>query len=224
MARTGDRTGAQSGASATYAPTGLTGATTATRYVGGTVTGAPTTGTFAVGDFVVTQAGGIWICTVAGTPGTWVQPNFRFARKTADETVNNSAVMQDDDHLVIAVGANETWRIQGLLHVATGLTPDFKAQFTVPAGATYLGMFFGSTTSASAGNLNSMARGLSLAAAAAADLGGVGTGFTLPVVVSGVLVVGGTAGNLTLQWAQNTQDASDTKVLTNSWLEARRVA
>jgi hypothetical protein len=32
---------------------------------------APTTGTFAVGDFVTTQAGGIWICTGAGTPGTW---------------------------------------------------------------------------------------------------------------------------------------------------------
>jgi len=53
-------------------PLGLTGAVTATRYVGGTASVAPTTGTFAVGDYVITAAGSIYICTVAGTPGTWV--------------------------------------------------------------------------------------------------------------------------------------------------------
>jgi hypothetical protein len=54
-----------------FAATGLTGATAATRHVGGTTSGAPTTGTFAVGDFIVTQNGSIYICTAAGTPGTW---------------------------------------------------------------------------------------------------------------------------------------------------------
>jgi hypothetical protein len=57
---------------ATGQPLGLTGAVSATRYVGGTASVAPTTGTFAVGDFVITQAGGIYVCTAAGTPGTWV--------------------------------------------------------------------------------------------------------------------------------------------------------
>lgn len=59
----------------TLQPTGLTGAVAASRHVGATTTGAPTTGTFAVGDWVTTQDGRIWICTVAGTPGTWVQPS-----------------------------------------------------------------------------------------------------------------------------------------------------
>ncbi|SPF53383.1 hypothetical protein SBF1_660024 [Candidatus Desulfosporosinus infrequens] len=54
-------------------PTGLTGATAATRYVGATVCGAPVTGTFLLGDFIVDQTGIMWICTVAGTPGTWVR-------------------------------------------------------------------------------------------------------------------------------------------------------
>jgi hypothetical protein len=58
-------------------PLGLTGATAATRYVGGTTSGAPTTGTFAKGDFVIDQTGNVWICTVAGTPGTWVSPGQR---------------------------------------------------------------------------------------------------------------------------------------------------
>lgn len=55
-------------------PLALTGAVAPTRYVGGTTSGAPTAGTFAVGDFVIDQIGKIWICTGAGTPGTWAVP------------------------------------------------------------------------------------------------------------------------------------------------------
>jgi hypothetical protein len=52
-------------------PLALPGATGAARFVGGTASGAPATGTFAVGDFVVDQTGKVYACTVAGTPGTW---------------------------------------------------------------------------------------------------------------------------------------------------------
>lgn len=55
------------------APLGLTGATASTRFVGATASGAPASGTFAVGDFAVDQTGKMFVCTVAGTPGTWVQ-------------------------------------------------------------------------------------------------------------------------------------------------------
>lgn len=55
-------------------PLGLTGATQATRYVGATTSGAPATGTFAIGDFVIDRANGyLWICTTAGSPGTWTR-------------------------------------------------------------------------------------------------------------------------------------------------------
>lgn len=53
-------------------PLGLTGATVATRYVGGNASGAPASGTFAVADYVVNGDGSLWVCTVAGSPGTWV--------------------------------------------------------------------------------------------------------------------------------------------------------
>lgn len=50
-----------------------TGATAFAAFAGGTVTGAPTTGTHAVGEFIVDQTQpGFLVCTVAGTPGTWV--------------------------------------------------------------------------------------------------------------------------------------------------------
>jgi len=77
------------------APSGLTGATTPARFVGGTVAGAPSTGTFAVNDFVISQDGKIYICTVAGSPGTWV------------------AVSGGADLVQVAVGAGNV-RIPGL--------------------------------------------------------------------------------------------------------------
>lgn len=55
------------------APAGITGSTAASRYVGGTTSGAPVAGTFLLGDFVIDQTGKAWICTVAGSPGTWTQ-------------------------------------------------------------------------------------------------------------------------------------------------------
>jgi hypothetical protein len=55
-----------------HVASGLTGATAASRYVGATASGAPTSGTFAVGDYAVAQNGHIWVCTAGGTPGTWV--------------------------------------------------------------------------------------------------------------------------------------------------------
>lgn len=69
------RTGAVVAGNADYLAVssgGLTGAVGATRFVGGTAAVAPTTGTFAAGDFVVTLTGSVFVCTVAGSPGTWV--------------------------------------------------------------------------------------------------------------------------------------------------------
>jgi hypothetical protein len=51
--------------------TGKTGATAASRYVGATASGAPSTGSFLVGDYIVDQTGKFYICTTAGSPGTW---------------------------------------------------------------------------------------------------------------------------------------------------------
>jgi hypothetical protein len=44
-----------------------------TRFLGATSSGSPTHGTFLKGDWVLSWDGNIYICTVAGTSGTWVQ-------------------------------------------------------------------------------------------------------------------------------------------------------
>ena len=76
-----------------FKTSGLTGATSATRYVGGTINGAPTSGTFAVGDFVVDQTGTIWVCTTAGTPGTWTTTiSSHLSLRTASATVGRNEI------------------------------------------------------------------------------------------------------------------------------------
>lgn len=58
-----------SGSSLTPAPTGVAAVG---RFAGVTTSGAPSTGTFLQGDFVVDQTGQMYVCTTAGSPGTWV--------------------------------------------------------------------------------------------------------------------------------------------------------
>ena len=73
--------------------TGVGNATTATRYVGGTANGAPTSGTFAVGDFIIDQTGTIWVCTTAGTPGTWTTTiSSHLSLRSASATVGRNEV------------------------------------------------------------------------------------------------------------------------------------
>jgi hypothetical protein len=52
---------------------GMTGAANSVRVVGGNASGAPASGTFAVRDMAIDSDGTIWICTSAGSPGTWTQ-------------------------------------------------------------------------------------------------------------------------------------------------------
>ncbi len=52
---------------------GSTGATLPIRWVGGNASGAPGSGTWEARDGVINTDGTVFVCTVAGTPGTWVQ-------------------------------------------------------------------------------------------------------------------------------------------------------
>jgi len=77
---------------------GLNGAQNASRYVGGTATGPPAGGTFQVGDFVISALGAVWVCTVAGSPGTWVNISATktYWAQTANATVypSNGSIWQ----------------------------------------------------------------------------------------------------------------------------------
>src|SRR5581483_8638296 len=92
----------------------MTGATAAARFVGGTASGAPVTGTFAVGDFVIDQTGIIWICTIAGTPGTWTSPSAlrAFNKYVASDVALVFTTPTNVTSMSFAIGANEIWTFE----------------------------------------------------------------------------------------------------------------
>jgi len=129
-------------------------------------------------------------------------------RKSADETVNNSSTLQDDNHLVLAVDANTDYKFEVVLHATSDNTPGLKVGWTVPASATMWWAMGTTTTKLSESETHS-------------QLGGGAIDVVL--VFKGVIAVAGTAGNLQLQWAQDTQDVSDTIVYENSTLTLERL-
>ena len=58
--------------SSAFLANGGTGAASQMRIVGANATGAPASGTWQQGDLAVAYNGHVFVCTVAGTPGTWV--------------------------------------------------------------------------------------------------------------------------------------------------------
>ncbi|MEK7090533.1 MAG: hypothetical protein AAB930_03015, partial [Patescibacteria group bacterium] len=124
---------------------------------------------------------------------------------------------QDDTQLLLAMAANETWYFTLYMAHVGNSTADIKYGFTVPAGAAIRWACAGANV-APGGTLDIC---LSVTSSGSVD-GTDGGNNERQVVLSGVAVTGGTAGNLQFQWAQNTATAVDTKVLTNSYLEAHK--
>jgi hypothetical protein len=131
-------------------PTGNTGATSASRYAGATASGSPATGTYAVGDFIVAQNGAIWVCTAAGTPGTWVQIG-------ATGTIYNQSIKANNGTAVTQRSVVNF--INGTYTTATAVdnASQSDVKFDVTAGATPGAMTFNTTAANGTGTTLALA-------------------------------------------------------------------
>jgi hypothetical protein len=156
--------------------------------------------------------------------GSTVSFRDLFVSKGADQTVNNSTVLVNDSALALSVVANAKYILEAYVKYDSGTTPDIKFAWTGPAGATL--DWIPNTPPAGATGVNSALSvgNTAIGDGAAVAAGGVGAGTAVVAHMTGTLTVAGTAGSLQLRWAQNTGDASDTKVLAGSWLRLTRVA
>ena len=132
------------------------------------------------------------------------------AYKSADETVNNSDVLQDDNHLFIPIGANEVWAFTLTTIVNGDTAADINRAFSVPSGAT------GGWGVASGNNYNAFGAAIFQGTTTGTDI--------INIPVTGVVINSSTPGNLQFQWAQTIATAVDTKVLKGSFLIAHRLA
>lgn len=141
-----------------------------------------------------------------------------YARKQADETVNGSAVLQNDDDLAWPVAANAVYEFELHMLASSGTTPDLKTAFSFPTGMT--GTLYGIGPD-SAGTPPAVTFD---AGALSATLNWNGTGANSHYMLWGILTVASTAGTLQLQWSQVTSNASNTIMRAGSYGKVTRIA
>jgi hypothetical protein len=144
--------------------------------------------------------------------------NTHFAFKNSNTTRTSAPNATNDPDLNIAVDANKIYMLYCYLAYNSGATPGFQNAFSVPSGTTLGGVYFGpSTTSvmSAPGNL------VLLSGISAAWPGGTND---LGVICEGIVNTGSTAGNIIVQWGQQTSSATNTTLKTGSCLFLRRVS
>lgn len=177
----------------------------------------PSAGTVQEGQIIYeTDTDKLYITHDGGT--AWVEIRLDaaplVARKTADETVNGSAALQNDDHLVLTGVANTTYKWELRLNYTSGTTPDLKWGLTFPAGFT---LRFGGVDSDTAGAVRINGNIIQTAVLAIC-----GSGTDLTVSYSGIAIFT-TGGSLQLQWAQNTSTGSNSTVYQGSYMQLEPV-
>jgi hypothetical protein len=153
--------------------------------------------------------------------GGWLLVGSMVAIKTTDNTVNNTATLASDSQLTLPVEASTTYALEMYLDYSSATTPDAKVSLSVPASATWSVAPNGLLTSvaATSGSIETA----SVTTSGSITYGGNGAGTHVSANPVGWVKTAGTAGNVVVQWAQNTANASNTVLYTGSWIKLTRV-
>ncbi len=137
--------------------------------------------------------------------------------KRANQTVNNSITLVDVTDLSVPISQYERLFFTALIKYSTGTTPDIKFTFIGPSGSS---VEWGGTggaiwTSGGVWTADGPTGGGS-------SKGFFGSGGSRWVSLSGFIITAATAGQLTLQFAQNVADESNTIIVENSHIQIWR--
>lgn len=184
-------------------------------------TGADTAAKLAIGASAT-------VLTSNGSTAAWAAATGFDAYALADtaQTLSASTTMQSDAKLKIAISASatEVWAFEYYVEFgAPNTAMDVKLGWSVPASAAVrwgqhaagsgaYGPYIPSGTPGAGANDESSVLGFDLAA----------INFN-PIFSMGTIRGGGTAGDVTIQWAQRTSDAGTLTRQIGSWLRAKKV-
>jgi hypothetical protein len=142
-----------------------------------------------------------------------------YRKKAADETVNNSTTFQDDDTLQFDTVLGQHWEVVVVLGVSqASATPKIKIRWEKSTGTLYEGSWYMAGEDDDGADTVSAGFALNGGDMVIQTVACSNVGVMIRTTMSAV-----PTGTVKLQWAQNVADASDTKVLTGSWLYARRI-
>ena len=143
------------------------------------------------------------------------------AYQSADQTRNNNTTYLSSPDLVLPMLANGVYAFDASILYDTNSTADFKHKALLPSGAVVDRVAtWTNTTSGTA--VDSVVAHDALTSWDYAS-GGVAGGTIMCARPCGLITVGATPGTLTIQFAQNTANASNTILKRGSWVSLRRV-
>jgi hypothetical protein len=156
----------------------------------------------------------------------WAGPLTKTVYKAADEDVDNGSgtgtTLQNDNHLLFAIAANDTWTGTFVLFVAdlnSGGSADFKIKITIPAGAT---IRYGSSGGEGVGTLGEDSQDYVDNTSDTIVFSHSTTDEYVHEIRFSVKN-STNAGNVQLQWAQNAAQSSAVRVVQGSFLQATKV-
>jgi len=137
--------------------------------------------------------------------------SFQIKIKESDlPSLTEDTTLQDDPELFVPLLANKKYFFIMHLAISSDVTPDFKFAFSFPSGGIVSSM--SQSTWRNSGTLNGL---VSLATVQTGTINGTAKKHH---DTSGFMLTGATAGNLQLQWAQNTSSTDPTEVRIGSSL------
>jgi hypothetical protein len=133
-------------------------------------------------------------------------------RKSVNESLSGSIVLQNDDHLKLSLAANKTYVIDGVVFASsTSATPDIQISF--------FGQTDSTITVGYTNDINEMVL----------ESGQTSSRINLPantptsIHVKGTVKTGGTSGDFQLKWSQVTSSSAFTTVMAGSYLKAEEI-
>ncbi len=146
--------------------------------------------------------------------------------RTADAAaIVSNTVLQSDAVLTVALPTAGRFQFDLTLYYDSSTTADLKVAFAWPALATARWGMHGPATTVAAGVGDGVFNTVA-SSGTSIVIGGSGNGAAsiMMAIARGSILMGGTAGNLVVQYAQNVSDATNTIVRADSRLQVWRVA
>lgn len=140
------------------------------------------------------------------------------AIKAGNTSRASTSTLAADPELFVALTPSLTYVVDSLLMYDAGATGLFQCYWSVPAGATVVGVPWGLSTTVTANS-----EGIIRTVPTGTGMGANGSGNQVSARPAAYVVMGATAGNLSLTWAQQVSNATATVLHTGSWIRAIQI-
>jgi hypothetical protein len=129
--------------------------------------------------------------------------------KTLDQVVTNSTMQQNDSALKVTVASSTTYIIDRAIFATASSTGDIAISMTAPSGSI---LILGYQSGANQGVITSGVTSSRIVIPS--------PNTSIPIHLEGVVILGGTGGDVQLKWAQATAVSGGTAVQAGSFLRA----